>query len=244
MARSNKMIETLKKKLRGSGVTYQKLATHLELSESSIKHMFSTGNINLKRMDAICAVIGLELSELASITEAEEPKTDALTLDQEKELIADDKFLLTAYCIVNYWTVEEITTQYAISETECIRYLAKMDKMQLIELQPENRVRLRISNNFNWQPNGPIERYFRGQVQEHFLDATFNQKGDLRLVLNGCLSVNARLQLIKKIKDLSEYFHELSWTDRKLPITEREGTTMISAIRTWQFAAFVEHERT
>jgi len=220
MARSNKLIETLKKQLRSRGVTYRVLATH-----------------------SICAFIGLELSDLATIAESDEPKIDVLTLDQEQELIADEKFLLTAYCIVNFWSLEEITAQYDIGETECIRYLAKMDRMQLIELQPENRIRLRISNNFQWQPNGPIERYFRAQVQERFLNATFNQAGDLRLVLNGCISLKARLQLIEKINELSELFQELSWADRKLPIVEREGTTMISAIRTWQFAAFTKHER-
>ncbi len=243
MARSSKLIQTLKTQLKQQSITYRALAKRLDLSESAIKHMFSSGNISLKRMDAICEVLQIELSDLAELAISSDKKIDMLSIEQERELIADERFLLVAFCIVNYWSMEDIIERYDICEAECIQHLAKMDRMMLIELQPNNRVRLRISNNFSWQANGPIEKYFRRQVQNHFLNAAFNQDGELRLVMSGSISRTSRLKVIEKLNAVGELFNELSWADRKLPIGEREGTSMVTAIRTWQFAGFAGFER-
>lgn len=243
MARSSKLIQTLKTQLKQQSITYRVLAKRLGLSESAIKHMFSSGNISLKRMDAICEVLQIELSDLAELAISSDKKIDMLSIEQERELIADERFLLVAFCIVNYWSMEDIIERYTITEAECIQHLAKMDRMMMIELQPNNRVRLRISNNFSWQANGPIEKYFRRQVQNHFLNAAFNQDAELRLVMSGSISRTSRLKIIEKLNAVGELFNELSWADRKLPIGEREGTSMVTAIRTWQFAGFAGFER-
>jgi hypothetical protein len=63
----------------------------------------------------------------------------------EKELVSDLRLLLVAYCLVNYWKVENIYARYDIGESEMFKILAKLDRMKLIELLPGNKVRLLIA---------------------------------------------------------------------------------------------------
>ena len=151
MATSAKIIEALKQQLKARGITYKGLAARLELSESAIKHMFSTGNLSLKRLDALCAVIDMEMSELAEVADTQTPRIDVLPAELEAELVADYRLLLIAYCLVNYWSFEEILERYTISRADGVKLLRRLDRMRLIELQPGDRVRLLISNNFRWQ---------------------------------------------------------------------------------------------
>jgi len=243
MARSLKLIDVLKKQLRQKGLNYRDLSKQLELSESAVKQMFAAGNFSLKRLDAICEILGIELTDLAQLAEADESKIDQLSLENERALIMDMKLLLVAYCVANYWSFDEILARYTLSETELVKYLAKLDRMKMIELQAGNRVRLLISNNFGWHINGPIEQFFRAQVQTHFLDSSFSEEGDLRLVKNGDISLKSRIQLVERLAAIGDYFDELSHQERKLPQDSKQGSTMVLALRQWEFLAFRALER-
>ncbi|MEM7358769.1 MAG: helix-turn-helix transcriptional regulator [Pseudomonadota bacterium] len=243
MARSQQIIDTLKQELRAQGINYRQLADKLSLSESTIKHMFSSKNFSLRRLDSICEILNLELSDLVTRFETNSRNTDGLSIENEKLLISDIALLMVAYCVTNHWTVEEILDAYNISETECIRCLAQLDRMDMIELLPENRIRLRISNNFRWHPNGPIERFFRTEVQSHFFAGAFNSDQDIHMVKLGDLTDKSIVQIIERINGVGSYYEELSQQDRKQPFKTRHGTSMVLAIRKWDFKAFREYQK-
>lgn len=243
MARSIKLVQVLKKQLRAKGVTYKHLASLLELSESSIKHMFAHSSISLHRLDVICEHLGIELSDLAAMAEEDVASLMQLPLEHEKELVNDMRLLLVAYCVMNYWTIEDMTQMYTLNETECIQYLSKLDRMKMIELQTNNRVRLLISQNFEWHINGPIERFFRQQVQSQFFNSDFSNLGEMRLVKNGNLSLASRKQIVERLAALGELFEELNHQERAIDINDKHGSTMVLAVRQWQFEAFTSLER-
>jgi DNA-binding Xre family transcriptional regulator len=238
MARSHQIIDTLKQELRAQGINYRQLAEKLELSESTIKHMFSTKNFSLKRLDKICALLNMELTDLVAHFEAKAVKTDQLSIENEKRLISDTTLLMVAYCVTNHWSIDDILRTYGISEPDCIRCLAQLDRMKMIELLPENKIRLIISNNFKWHTNGPIERFFRTEVQEHFFEGAFHSDDSTHMVKLGDLSNKSIMQIIERINSVGDLYEELSQEDRKQPFSKRHGTSMVLAIRKWDFQAF------
>lgn len=243
MASSTRLIATLKRELKHRGITYRDLALALELSESTVKHMFSAGNFSLRRLDEICDVLKLDFAELVAIGEEQTARIEQLTLEQEREIVADSRLLVVAYCLVNYWRFEDILNRYTISETEGVRYLRKLDRMGIIELLPGDRVRLRIANSFQWRPDGPIDRFFTSRVQSEFFRHDFTSDGALRIAKNGQLSKRAQAALQDKLRSIGQLFDDAVWEERKLPADKRHGVTMVLAIRDWVFEAFRELER-
>ena len=205
--------------------------------------MFSTKNFSLKRLDKICEILGLELSDLVSKFQASSPKLDQLSLENEKRLISDIPLLLVAYCIINHWSMNDILQSYTLSDTECIRCLVQLDRMQMIELLPENKVRLLVSNNFKWHNNGPIARFFRSEVQDNFFRGTFSSNESLHAVKIGEITDKSIQQLISRLDSVGALYEELMVEDRKQPFHQRHGTSMIVAIRKWQFQAFNDYLR-
>jgi len=243
MTTSARIIDTLKRQLKVRGLTYKGLAERLGLSESAIKHMFSTGNFSLRRLDDICAILELDIGELVSISESQEQKLEQLSDDNEQAIVADIRLLLVAYCLVNHWTFDEIIERYDISQAEGLKYLRQLDRMRVIELQPGDRVRLLIANNFSWRKNGAIEKFFRGHVQSEFFSHHFQDDNSLRIVKNGMLTRRSQVQLIERLKAMGDLFDDTTWDERKLSATERRGTTMVLAIRHWFFEGFRDLER-
>ena len=238
-----RIIDTLKRELKVRGYTYKDLASKLGLSESAIKHMFSTGNFSLRRLDEICAVLELDIGGLVDLSNSQQPKTEQLSVDQEMEIMSDLRLLLVAYCLLNYWSFDEIIARYEITREQGIKYLRKLDRMKFIELQPGDRVRLLLANNFSWRKDGAIEKFFRDRVQDEFFNHHFQDDESVRIVRNGMLSRKSMLQLVEKLKSTGESFDDVSWQERKLSATERSGTTMVLAVRQWFFEGFRELER-
>lgn len=243
MTTSARIVDTLKRQLKARGTTYKALADELELSESAVKHMFSTGNFSLKRLDEICAVLELDIGDLVNISESQQPRIEQLSAEYEHEIVSDIRLLLFAYCLINYWTFEEILERYDVSATDGLRYLRRLDRMNIIELQPGDRVRLLIANNFAWRKNGAIEQFFTGRVQSEFFKHSFSDDGSIRIVKNGMLSRKSQIQLIEKLKAIGALFDDTTWDERKIPARDQHGTSMVLAIRHWFFEGFRELER-
>jgi transcriptional regulator with XRE-family HTH domain len=243
MATSARLVATLKQQLKRRGMTYRIVAGRLGLSESAVKHMFSTGNFSLRRLDELCEIVEVDLGELLSLSEAQEQRLERLPLEFEEEIVADTKFLLVTYCLINYWSFEEILERYRISRAEGYRYLRRLDDMKIVEVLPGDRVRLLIANNFAWRRHGPMERYFTDHVQTDFFRYDFSADDAIRVAKNGMLSKRAHAQLKEKMRALGELFDEATWDERKMPAREKHGTTMVLAMRHWIFEAFRELER-
>jgi len=232
------IVQALKKSLRASSITYADIASALELSESSVKRLFSEQDFSLKRLDQICQLMNIEISDLMDQLGREQKSIDQLTLPQEELLVSDLKLLVVAICTINHWTFNEIIARYSIEKTEAIQYLAKLDKLKLIELLPNNRIKLLISPHFSWIKNGPIQRYFESQVQTDFMNSSFNNKGELRVFTTGMLSRNSNAILNKRMERLAQEFRQFHDDDKSLPLDERFGSSMVLAIRPWELAAF------
>ena len=232
------LVDALKRMLKGRGITYAGVATGLGLSEASVKRMFSRRDFTLQRLEDVCRVAGIDFGELVHEATVEETGITHLTVQQEEEIVSDPKLMLVAFCAVGHWTLQQIVDTYDISRTECIRYLTRLDRRKIIELQPGNRIRPLISRTFSWLPDGPIQRYFRSRVEAEYLSSNFDRPGELFLFVSGMLSRASTAELIARMRRVAGDFGDLHGADRSLPLAERYGTSLLLAIRPWEPRAF------
>lgn len=239
MAQTEALIDTLKQALKNYGMTYAEVAQKLAMSEANVKRMFASRRFTLERLEDVCRLIQLDLSDLFQLYEESRQRITTLSNEQEKELISDTKLLLVAVSVRNRLTFDDIINNYDITDTECIRHLAKLDKLKIIDLLPNNRIKLRIDEHFHWLPNGPIERFYEKQIQSQFLRATFNGELEERLFLFGLLGDSSAHVMIKKIKSLAKEFAELHRQDASLPLAKRHNIGFMLALRPWDLDAFL-----
>ena len=232
------LVDALKRILKGRGITYATVAAALELSEASVKRMFSRREFTLQRLEEICRVAGVEFAELVHEAAADEAGIVHLTVEQEEEIVSDPKLMLVALCAVGNWTFEQIVDTYAMSHAECIACLTRLDRRRIIELQPGNRIRPLISRTFSWLPDGPIQRYFRERVESEYLSCKFDRSDELFLFVSGMLSRRSTTEVVARMRRVVGDFAELHAGDRSLPLRERHGTSLLVAIRPWEPRAF------
>lgn len=241
MPQSTELIKTLKKQLRASGITYQHIAQELDLSEASVKRLFSEESFTIQRFERICELAGLDFSDLVVLAQKSRHQLETLSMEQEKEIANDLVLLMVTVSVINGFSFTDLLAYYKITEHECIRKLAKLDRLGLLELLPGNRIKLRISPNFRWQRNGPIQKFFQTRVEKEFFSSRFDGEREKLLVLNGLFSPASNKVLQEKMEQFSHEFNDLHRRDAALPINRKFGTTVVFALREWQYNLFSDY---
>jgi len=240
MAQTNALLHTLKGCLKAQGKTYADVAHTLNLSEASVKRMFSEQQFSLQRLDSVCQMLGMELSDLVKQMEASAERINQLTHAQEFEITQDLLLVLVTVCVFNHWSFTQIIDYFTIEEQECLSRLLKLDKMEIIQLLPENRIKLLVSTDFNWIPNGPFERFFREHIGQEYFSSSFDGERQTLRVLNGTLSKQSAAEFQRKLGRLAQEFSLINSEDSTLPFDERNGITLVMAMRNWDYGLF-EH---
>jgi hypothetical protein len=243
MAQVSALVDTLKASLKAAGVKYTQVAAALQLSESSIKRKFSRKDFSLIELDTICGLADMQLSDLVQRMEEKRGRLQALTVEQEQQIADDPALLLVAVSVLNRWSFEDLQAFYRFDEPELVKLLVRLDRLRMIELLPNNRIKLLVAPNFGWLPNGPIERFFLNAIQRDFFSTRFDRTDHKLIVLNGMLSPESNLELQRKMERFAREFDQLNREDGALPLGDKHGCTALLALRDWHYETFAGMRR-
>jgi DNA-binding Xre family transcriptional regulator len=238
MTQISALLSTLKKVLKAHGLTYADVSKRLGIAEASVKRLFSEHTISLQRLEQICQIMELEISDIVQMMNEQQPRLQNLTVAQEQEIAQDLVLLLMTVLVLNRWAMSDIIAVYKLSETDCIQKLAQLDKLKIIELLPKNNIKLLVATNFSWRENGPIQQFFQDKIAQEYFKTKFKDDDECLIVLNGMLSKQSNGEFQRKLKKLAREFDDLNNDDVALPLQQRNGATVVLAVRNWRYGLF------
>lgn len=237
MASTDPILAALKPLLKARGITYKALGAELGLSEPSIKRMLSGHTMTLARLNRILEVLGTDLFELARLAQRERTLPRELTLQQEEALAKDARLLTVFHLLLNEWTAAEISGRFALAGPELVRLLARLARIDLIDLGPGDRVRLKVARNLQWRRNGPVRHAYEAKVLQEFLlnglgASDMHLRFEVREVSRASLALMQR-----KLDRLAAEFNETAELETTLPRRERLSVGIALVCRPWTFSA-------
>lgn len=206
MSQVDSFVETLKTMLKGRGITYRDLAPVLELSESSVKRLFSTKALDLARLELICQHFELSLAEILRRADFSNEQSES-TLEYQQELaLAQDLRLLNFYVLLHDGRrVASIIKDFQIERAECERHLLKLDKLGLIELHARSRIKMKGPRQLVFKRQGPLGKVLFEQAKENYLKDDFEHPmsfirfvTQLRLTPTQLAKYKAKLQRLER----------------------------------------------
>jgi len=227
------VFEALKMHLKARGMTYADVAKALKISEPTVKRIFALKNCTLERLDEICQLVQVDLAELARGMPRESRLINRLTREQEEELMSDPALLLVAVSALHQMRVEEIMATYQLDEAQCVRALLRLEKIGILELHENNRIRLRIARTFSWIPEGPIMRYVKSQLPDFFAHP-FDRPGQMMHMISIRLSRAAQVALLQQLEQIAREYSEQHNADARLPLDQRQPVSVLLAVRPWE----------
>ncbi len=239
--RADLMLE-LKRALKETGHTYKDVARQLNLSEPSVKRLFSSGDLSLARVDLICELIDMPLPALIERAMERRTPENQLTLSQEKEITADPKLFMITWLILGRTPYETIMRDYQFTRAEAQRYLIRLDRLKVIELQPANRVRILVNRRFSWIRGGPVQRYIHQTLLREFLSHRFADAGDEFFFHGDAITEAGLTQLKRALQNASRECMQIMEHDRTMT-QPRNGAAFVLALRPWEYSGFMQWRR-
>jgi DNA-binding Xre family transcriptional regulator len=236
------LVDGIKAVLRAREITYRDLAVQIGVSEATVKRDLSRGAFSLRRLDQICASLGLGLNDLVHPLQKAELVTE-LSEPQEAALASNPRILVVTYLIVNDWKFNEIIAAFNMDESQLIDLLLRLDRLKIIEYRPPHRVRKLTARNFSWRKDGPVHHFFLSRFVPEYFASAFTGGADAFRFVGGMLSTESATRFGVSLERLAAEFETLARQDSRLPLERRHGCSAILAVRSWEFSEFTRLRR-
>lgn len=243
MSKVSQITDALKKFLKARGMTYAALGRRLNLSEGSIKRLFSTNSLSLRRLEQICDALEVDFYDLAKLARTQTATGTRLSIAQEAALASNHRLLVIFHLLLNEWTISEMVERYQIPKREIFRLMRRLHELRLIELGPSNVVRLLTVSNIEWRNDGPVRQAYQKYVVAEFFDSPFSTRNQVLHFDSKELSASSIAVMTRRIDRLLNDFNELAEIDAPLMRSQKQSVGMVLGMRPYVLSLFAELKR-
>jgi transcriptional regulator with XRE-family HTH domain len=241
MSQTSDLLNALKKCLRAKGLNYRDVAQALNLSEASVKRVFSERTFSLTRLEEVCRFLDMTIYDLARLTQqTANDQVTTLTVEQEQAL-ADDPLVLTYfYLMLTGRTPEVIAEEFGLDNRQQMTMLARLSRLKLLEMYPNNSGRLLTGLRIRWRQDGPVRQMYARQIQQTFLDSKFKNDDELLRFEMGELSDASAKVITKKIDRLTQELDDFVELDLSVPSRNKRAFALMIGFRPWTYWQVLE----
>lgn len=233
MSGTRTLVNTLKSNLKSRGITYKVLGLKWQLSEASVKRIMSEEDLTLERIEQACELMGISFSELIKLSPFDLETTDqTISPVHELEFSKDLRLYHFWRLLIEGHSVRQIEKKYIISSSEIQKFLLKLDRLGLIGLYPNNKIKFLSGNRTRLRKDGPLGKILLQEAKTSFLNHSFKNTASehFRFVLYR-LSPSSAIRYKAKIDKLINDMKIESEVESKNTDSIEFG--LLAALRPW-----------
>lgn len=139
-------------------MTYADLAGRMAVSEPTIKRLFIERDCKFSRLESICHLLDLSVSEVLEIAEREEEPV--LTLSRETEqALANAPALFHVYLLLrDDMPPAEIASVYGLEETDLHLYVRDLERLGMVSMGVNGQVSPTSTAPLQLSADGPLQQ--------------------------------------------------------------------------------------
>ena len=103
--------------------------------------------------------------------------------------------------------------------------------------------RIKLAKTFRWRAHGPVMNYFRDHAVLDDFSGGFDAADEGLLLVHGSISRSLAPSFFERMQRVAQDFAQQHQADQRLAQKDREGYTLLLAMRSWEFGAFTRLRR-
>jgi len=173
------LVNTLKATLKLKGISYNDIAKMLKLSEVTIKRSFSRKAFSLERFLQILDCCKIQLSDLNNLAKERSKSPHQYTEAQETYFTKNLDCLFYFDLLIRYGSPTKANKAARISKNQAQKFLLDLDKIDLIQLGLNLKVKFHRGRDVIWRKNGPLRKTLLQKAKNEFLKSNFEGSDQL-----------------------------------------------------------------
>ncbi len=238
MSQIDQFLGALKRALKSKNIIYRDLAESLDLSESSIKRILSDKSISLERIEEICKACDISFAEICKNANFEEDVISHTMSKEQEKILAENPRMLHYFILLNDGMLPpKIEREFDITAQESKKYLLQLDKMNLIELHPRDRVKMKNkAGALRFRRDGAVGKALFAQTKKEYLNYDFESDYDYIRFSTNVFPLESLAKFKKKFdKLLAEIQEEARLVEGSQKNVEDIGVLL--SFRPWKYAS-------
>lgn len=235
MSQIDQFLNSLKRTLKTKNILYRDLAKALGLSESSVKRILSNKSLSLDRLEEICRVADISFGEVVKSANLEEPNQVIYYSDEQEKALSENLRLMHYFMLLQEGkTPQKIEKEYQISSAESKKYLFQLDRLNLIELHPRDKVKLKRQGVIRFRRDGPAGKALFDQTKAHYLNYDFKPEDYIRFIfvkVSQPTMTKYKTKLERLVMDMQE--DSLFESQHGVPVVD---LGVLLSFRPWQYS--------
>jgi len=152
-------------------MTYADLANQLDVSEATIKRLFTSTDASFSRLqEIICDVLEISLSDLLLLPQQQKEKSFRLSLEQEQFFVDNPNYFEFFQEIVeNGLQPKEIQKKHTLNNRSLHQYLRQLETLGILEWMPGDRVKMKFRGSHSFLDGGPLQKAYSEKDSQAFL---------------------------------------------------------------------------
>lgn len=206
----------LKQVLKTRGYTYAKLATVMNCSELTVKRLFKEKDCKMSRLQEICAIVGMSLADLVDMQARMSSSAQYLSRDIEQALADDPKIFVFLLLLVSWLDTKRIAIECKLTQAQIYQQLRTLEKLGVIELQTDNKVKYLVSLPIRWRLEGPLNGLIK-QANMRYICHCIDEAANVNYAFSSAsrlMSVESSAQIQESLGQLKRDFDYLATQDQ------------------------------
>jgi len=225
-----RLLSALRRTFRDRGIRQAQIAEELGVSEVTVRRYLSGKGMSLGILEKLCQIADIRIIDLAEMALNGEQGLIHRLSDQQERGLAQNVMRAFVFYMLRYgWTPDEARRECGLSETELISHLVQLDRLGLIRLMPNNKVRSLTVKYPDWHQGGPVRRTFDRSARELFATMDYNGPKSMWELETVKLSPVSIVQLDLLMKDFVAAVRALALDDRRQHRAQTEWHCVITA---------------
>jgi transcriptional regulator with XRE-family HTH domain len=159
------LLSALKRQLKSRAITYADLATHLEVSEATVKRYLSGQALTVPMLERMATIAGLDLLSLVQIAQEQPDSPPPLTSAQET-VLRSDRDTFTVYFLLSHgFTPSQISNEFGVRPQRLESLLMRLEKVGVIR-RLATRIKVLTRTQFGDTLHGRINEFALGAARK------------------------------------------------------------------------------
>ena len=169
-----RILASLKSALRAKQLTYKQVAVRLGVHEATVKRNLNGRGLSLEFLERVCNLADLRVSELLETSESsQDARLHRISIRQESGLASNLLSTFFLLLLQRKWSPDEIREEFQLTEAQLVNHLVRLDRLGVIKLLPNNRVRVLIGRHPEWKSGGPMRQSFNRWLGQQFANMDY-----------------------------------------------------------------------
>jgi transcriptional regulator with XRE-family HTH domain len=218
------LLKTLRSVAKAKKYTSSRLAKSLRVSEVTVKRWFSGQTCSLRNIFDICEILGISFFDLASLAKKEEEVDYVLSEEQEHFFSLKPALFGVFKRLHRGEEPKNVARDWNLTGAKFFSVLRKLEKQDLLEVLPGDRIRVKARGNIRYSHRGPLAKVLLRPQILHFLDHTDDALENDDVCMHSAeveLSESHIAEFVEEIHALGAKYRARAYRDQSLLPSEK-----------------------